>query len=79
MNYCEDIINYIKRVKENLNNNFYNSGSQLEKDFYKINKLTGIEAKEVKYKNLNDVFTVQEFLINEVCKIHGRKRRRYRQ
>lgn len=70
MNYCQDIVKYIRKVKENFNNNIYSSGIQLEKDFENINKLTGIHAKTIKYKNLNDVFALQEFLIDEVCRIH---------
>lgn len=70
MNYCEDIIEYIKKIKENLNNNIYCSGEELERDFSAINKLTGIKTNITKYENLNTVFAVQEFLINEVCKIH---------
>lgn len=70
MNYCEDIIEYIKNVKQNFNNNLYSSDSELESDFNAINKLTGINAETIKNKNLNNIFTVQEFLIDEVCKIH---------
>lgn len=70
MNYCEDIIKYLKKVKENFNNNLYSSDSELESDFNAINKLTGINAETIKNKKLNDIFTVQEFLIDEVCKIH---------
>lgn len=70
MNYSKDIIEYIKKVKYNFDNNMYFSGSELERDFNKINKLTDISAKTIESKNLNDVFTVQEFLIDEVCKIH---------
>ena len=65
-----DIIEYIKRIKANFNNNKYCSGSELEKDFNMINELAGINKRNVEYKNFNDIFTVQEFLINEVCKIH---------
>jgi hypothetical protein len=67
---CKYIIKYIKKIKENLDNNIYYSAEKLEKDFNTINKLTGIEINTTEYGNLNDLFTVQEFLINEVCKIH---------
>lgn len=70
MNCSEDIIKYIKEVKVNFDNNKYCSGSELERAFNAINELTGINAKAVQDKNLNDIFTIQEFLINEVCKIH---------
>lgn len=70
LNYCKDIIEYIKNVKANFNNNLYRSNRELESDFNAINELTGINAKDIKNKNLNDVFAVQEFLIDEVCKIH---------
>ncbi|MFD3157664.1 metallophosphoesterase family protein [Haloimpatiens sp. FM7330] len=70
MESFENIIKYIKKIKEKLNNNIYCTGAELEKDFYKINKLIGIGTNDVEYKNLNTLFKVQEFLINEVCEIH---------
>lgn len=70
MNCSEYIIKYIKEIKENFNNNKYCSGNELEKAFNTINELTGINAEAVQDKNLNDIFAIQEFLINEVCKIH---------
>ncbi|MCQ1531383.1 metallophosphoesterase family protein [Lutispora saccharofermentans] len=70
MNHCEDIIEYIKRIKENLYNDIYHSGEDLGRDFSKINELTGIKTNTMEYENLNEAFAVQEFLIDEVCKIH---------
>lgn len=40
-----DIIEYIKRIKANFNNNKYCSGSDLEKDFNMIHELTGANKK----------------------------------
>ena len=68
--YCADIIKYINKIKEKLDNNRYCSAEELERDFYRINELTGIKTNITEFENLKDVFTVQEFLINEVCKIH---------
>jgi hypothetical protein len=68
--YCYDIIKYINEIKEKLDSNGYCSAEELERDFYTINELTGIKTNITKYENLKDIFTVQEFLINEVCKIH---------
>lgn len=70
VNYCEDIIKYINKIKEKLYNNMYCSAQELEKDFYTINELTGTKTNTTEYEYLKSVFTVQEFLINEVCKIH---------
>jgi hypothetical protein len=70
MNYCDNIINHIKNIKDNFSSNRYCTALELEKDFNSINELTGINAIGIKNKNLDDIFTIQEFLINEVCKIH---------
>ena len=69
MNYCKYIIEYIKKIKEDLDNNIYCSKEDLEKDFNKINKLTGIKTNDMGYEDLNNIFTVNEFIINEICKI----------
>ncbi len=69
--YCyDDIINHIKKTKDNLLNKAYTSGKNLEKDFYEINELTGVKTNDIQYKNLKDIFKVHQFFIDEVCKIH---------
>lgn len=70
MSYCIDIFDHIKKVKEKLKNNMYQDQSELERDFTRLNELTGINTNKTEYKNLKENFTVQEFLIDEVCKIH---------
>ncbi|QSX06273.1 serine/threonine protein phosphatase [Sedimentibacter sp. zth1] len=73
MNYKDETIDYIKKVKENLNMGKYLSEKDLEKDFYSINEVSGVKTNSFKYENLNEMFKVQEFLIDEVCKIHEKE------
>lgn len=73
MNYKNNAIDYIKKVKGNLNKGKYLSGKDLEKDFYLINEVSGVKTNRCKYEDLNEIFKVQEFLINEVCKIHEKE------
>lgn len=70
VNYWEDNIKHIKKIKECFDKNVYYSGQELERDFNLINEFSNIKTNTMECGILNDSFIVQEFLINEVCKIH---------
>lgn len=73
MKHYKDMIDCIKKIKADLRSNRYSAGEELERDFYKIMELTGIKTNTLEHDDLEGVFEVQQFLINEVCKLHQKE------
>lgn len=65
-----EIINFIKDVKQNLENYNYASGEALKENFYKFISLVWKDLLDLKTQDLTNLYEVQKSLINSVCSIH---------
>ncbi len=64
MSNCEVRISFIKRIKDRLDNHEYSTGEELQKD---------VDAAR-EDGSQEDIFAIQEFLIDEVCLLHEKEK-----
>ncbi|SHH97954.1 metallophosphoesterase family protein [Sporanaerobacter acetigenes] len=65
-----DVIDFINNTKLNLENQYYSTGEELKKDFFKINSLVWKDLNDLFYEDLSNVYEIHKYLVDEVCKIH---------